>query len=342
MLGPIIGGSLTACILAAGAMDLWAVYSSSRMEVKHEDEPLVKGLVFRRSPLYKIPGFFPATLGSEDSPAVAREDSSRLPVTAFEGGRGSGRGQFDNPHGLTVDSAGNIFVADSGNDRIEKFSPKGTFVMSIAATDPNGIAIDSAGNIYVAEIGSKHRVQKFGPNGTFITKWAPGFYGPRKIAIGHDDSVYVVDSGRNRIVKSNPDGQVVATWGSEGSNDGQFRGLTSVAVDFSSNKVYVADPTNNRIQVFDSDGKFLTKWSVPEWGQQSGFEDLAIDPDVGRVYASSAHMDSILVFDLQGNKTGILTPSPPGKLEAPSALALAKDKLLVLNTLSPRISVIDL
>src|SRR5262249_12376767 len=189
MLGPIIGGSLTACILAAGAMDLCAVYSSSRMEVKHEDEPLVKGLVFRRSPLYKIPGSFPATLGSADSPAVAREDSSRLPVKAFEGGRGSGRGQFDNPHGLAVDSAGNIFVADSGNDRIEKFSPKGTFVMSIAAKDPNGIAIDSAGNIYVAEIGSKHRVQKFGPNGTFITKWAPGFYGPRKIAIGHDDSV---------------------------------------------------------------------------------------------------------------------------------------------------------
>jgi DNA-binding beta-propeller fold protein YncE len=243
---------------------------------------------------------------------------------------------------LTVDSAGNIFVADSGNGRIEKFSPKGAFVRSIVATDPNGVAIDRAGNIYVAEIGSKHSVQKLGPDGTFIAKWAPGLYGPRKIAIGPDDAIYVVDSGRNRTVKFSPNGQVLASWGSEGSGDGEFRGNSSVAVDPGSNRVYVADPMNSRIQVFDSAGKFLAKWSVPEWGQPIGFEDLAIDLQRGRLYASSAHMNSILVFDLQGNRIGILTPSSPDKLEGVSALALAKDKLLVLNTASARVSVIDL
>jgi DNA-binding beta-propeller fold protein YncE len=338
----VLAGALTAYVLAAGVVDLFALYTSSRMEVKYEQEPVVKGLVFRNSVIYKIPGFFPPTLERENSPAVAREDSSKLPVTAFEGGRGSGRGQFDNPHGLTVDSAGNIFVADSGNGRIEKFSPKGAFVRSIVATDPNGVAIDRAGNIYVAEIGSKHSVQKLGPDGTFIAKWAPGLYGPRKIAIGPDDAIYVVDSGRNRTVKFSPNGQVLASWGSEGSGDGEFRGNSSVAVDPGSNRVYVADPMNSRIQVFDSAGKFLAKWSVPEWGQPIGFEDLAIDLQRGRLYASSAHMNSILVFDLQGNRIGILTPSSPDKLEGVSALALAKDKLLVLNTASARVSVIDL
>jgi DNA-binding beta-propeller fold protein YncE len=73
-----------------------------------------------------------------------------------------------------------------------------------------------------------------------------------------------------------------------------------------------------------------------------GFEDLAIDPDRGRLYASSAHMSTILVFDLQGNRTGTLTPSPPDKLNGPSGLALAKDKLLVLNSGSARVSVIVL
>ena len=77
-------------------------------------------------------------------------------------------------------------------------------------------------------------------------------------------------------------------------------------------------------------------------GTARGFEDLAIDPDRGRLYASSAHMNTILVFDLQGNRIGTLTPTPPDKLDGPSGLALAKDKLFVLNTGSARVSVIPL
>jgi DNA-binding beta-propeller fold protein YncE len=340
MLGRVLAGTVTACILAAGVIDLWAVHSSPRVEVNYDKEQLVKGLIFRNSEIYKIPGsVLPPTRALPPTPT--REDLSKPPVTAFEGGHGSGRGQFDNPHGIAVDSAGNIFVADTGNGRIQKFSPNGTFVTSIATTDPNGLATDRAGNIYVAEIGSKHRVQKLGPDGKFIAAWAPGLYGPRRIAIGPDNSIYVVDSGRNRIVKFSPDGQVLASWGSEGSGDGQFVGFSSVAVDPTTNKVYVADSLNKRIQIFDSDGKFLTKWPVSEWGQPLGFEDLAIDPEKGRLYASSAHMNIILVFDLQGNKVGTLAPTPD-KLEGPSGLALAKDKLFVLNTGSGRVSVIPL
>ena len=108
------------------------------------------------------------------------------------------------------------------------------------------------------------------------------------------------------------------------------------------NKVYVADPVNSRIQVFDSNGNFLSKWSVPEWREALGFEDLAIDPERARLYASSARLSIILVFDLQEKRLGRLTPTPPEKLEAPSALALAKDKLLVLDADSARVFLIPL
>ena len=335
MLGRVLAGALTAGILVAGLSDLLAVYRNSYVEINYETDSLFKGLVFRRSVIYKIPDSFPAGL--------VREGLSKPPLTAFEGGHGSGKGQFDNPRGIAIDSAGNILVADTDNGRIEKFSQNGTFVTSIGPFEaPNGIGIDRAGNIYVAEIGSKHRVQKVGPDGTFIGKWAPGLYGPRKIDIGPDDSVYVVDSGRNRIVKFSPNGQVLASWGSEGSGDGQFRGLSSVAVDPINNKVYVTDSMNSRIQVFDSNGKYVSKWSVPEWGKAVGFEDLAIDSQAGRLYASSAQMSVILVFDLHGNRLGTVTPTPPDKLDGPSALALAKDKLLVLNNGSARVSVIVL
>ena len=292
--------------------------------------------------IYKVPDTPPANLSS------LPEAVSNM----FDGGRGSDKGQLDAPTGIAVDANGNILVADTNNGRIEKFSPTGTFLSTMGIKGigygqldaPNGIAIDKPGNIYVADA-SKHVVEKLASDGTVVDEWkgpAPGFYGPRRIAVGPDDSVYVVDQGRTRIVKFSGDGQVLRTWGSKGNGDGQFDDPTSVAVDAMTNKVYVADPRNRRIQVFDSNGKFLTKWSIPEWGRPYGFEDLAIDSSKNRLYASSANIGAVLSFDLNGMRIGSLTPKPPDRLDGSSALALTNGKLYVLNMLGDRVSVIDL
>ena len=103
---------------------------------------------------------------------------------------------------------------------------------------------------------------------------------------------------------------MVTGWGSKGNGDGQFNDPTSVAVYPATNKVYVADPRNKRIQVFDSAGEFVTQWSVQEWGQPVGFEDLAIDSQTGRLDASSTHLDAVLVFDLNGTRIGNVTTLP--------------------------------
>jgi DNA-binding beta-propeller fold protein YncE len=270
----------------------------------------------------------------------------------LEGGRGAGKGEFDFPAGIAVDRNGNFLVSDTNNGRIEKFSPTGTFLDIIGTKGsgagqlgaPNGIAVDSAGNIYVADAGN-HRVQKLAADGKLIAEWKGpdvGFYGPRRIAIGPDDSVYVLDQGRTRVVKLSPDGKVLTTWGSKGTGEGQFDDPAAVAFDPTANKVFVADPRNRRIQVFDSDGKFVTKWIVPEWGGPYGFEDLAIDSKAGRIYASSANMDAVLIFDLNGNRIGNLRPKPPDVLDGPSGLALANGKLYVLNMHGNRVVPIDL
>ena len=292
--------------------------------------------------IYKIPDKPPANLSS------LPEGVSNM----FDGGRGGDRGQFDAPTGIAVDASRNILVADTNNGRIEKFSPAGGFVSTMGSKGigygqlgaPNGIAIDKPGNIYVADA-SKHVVEKLAPDGTVVDEWkgpAPGFYGPRRIAIGPDDSVYVVDQGRTRIAKFSAEGRVLTVWGSKGSGDGQFDDPTSVAIDPKTNKVYVADPINRRIQIFDSNGKFLTKWSVPEWGRTHGLEDLAIDSTKSRLYASSANMGAVLVYDLNGNRISSLTPRPPERLDGPSALALANGKLYVLNMIGNRVTAIDL
>jgi len=101
-------------------------------------------------------------------------------------------------------------------------------------------------------------------------------------------------------------------------------------------------PICRRIQVFDSNGKFLSKWLIPERGQTLGFEDLAVDSQTGRLYSSSAHMNSVLIFDFGGTRIGSLMPKPPDKLEGPLALALSNRKLYVLNRAGNRVSAIDL
>ena len=281
-----------------------------------------------------------------DTPLAQLDSPAEDVASMFEGGKGTEDGEFDSPTGIAVDNKGNFFVADTGNGRIEKFSPNGSFVTGIGQFEtPNGITIDREGNIYVAEIGSKHRVQKLAPDGKLIAEWKGadlGFYGPRRIAIGPADSVYVVDQGHNRIIKFSSDGQVLASWGSSGTGDGQFNDPTSVAVDTKTNRVYVADPRNRRIETFDSEGNFIGKWSIPGWGEPAGFEDLAVDSNTNRLYASSAHMNAVLIFDLNGTRIGSLTPKLPDKLDGPSALALTDRKLYVLNMGGNRVSVIDL
>src|SRR6266480_1494606 len=105
--------------------------------------------------IYKVPDTPPPKLSS------LPEGVSNM----FEGGRGTGKGEFDGPTGIAVDGNGNILVADTNNARIEKFAPSGTFLgaMGIKGIDygqlgaPNGIADDRAGNIYVADA-ARHRV----------------------------------------------------------------------------------------------------------------------------------------------------------------------------------------
>lgn len=276
-----------------------------------------------------------------------------LGINAFDGGKGKENGQFDFPRGLTVDNAGNILIADSNNNRLQKFSPTGAFISLIGTPgtgpgqfqQPGGVAVDSNGNIYVADV-SNHRVQKLKPDGTFIAEWKGpegGFYGPRDIAVGPDNSIYVVDEGHGRIVKFDADGKTLAIWGVIGKEDGQFGDATSVAIDGKNNKVYIADPGNRRIQVFDTYGKFLAKWTVDEWLPTGwSFQDLVVDPQTDRLYASSVATDDVIAFDLSGNKIANLKPTPPDKLEGASSLAIAKGKLYALNTYGNRLSVIDI
>ena len=235
------------------------------------------------------------------------------------GNSGDGDGQFSGPNGVAVDGAGNVFVSDNYNFRIQKFTGNGVFVTkwgSAGSGDgqfgtqnfyngPNGIAVDGAGNVYVADTGNS-RVQKFDGNGNFLAKWGSAGSGDGQFNIVYDVSVdvsgniYVIDYGNNRIQKFSSSGVFLAKWGSAGSGDGQFNGPHGIAVDGAGN-VYVADAFNNRIQKFSSSGVFLAKWgsAVSGDGQLELPMGVAVD-GAGNVYVNERY-HRVQKFDNDGS-----------------------------------------
>jgi DNA-binding beta-propeller fold protein YncE len=238
-------------------------------------------------------------------------------VTSW-GGLGTGDGQFNQPDGIAVDSAGHVFVGELGNDRIQKFDANGTFLTKWGGpgsgdgqfNGPDGLAVDASGNVYVADL-MNNRVQKFDGSGTFLTKWGSSGAGdgqfsyPDAVAVDASGNVYVTEFFGNRVQKFDGSGTFLAKWGTVGTGDGQFVGPEGIAADASGN-VYVADLGNARIQKFDTTGTFLAKWGV-SGRRASEFDtpiDVAVDPS-GNVYVvdlaqNDNKLQRIQKFDANG------------------------------------------
>ncbi len=134
------------------------------------------------------------------------------------GAGGTGPGDFERPGAVALDRAGELYVADTGNDRVVKLSPAGVVLAEWGAPgsgeghfhSPDGIALDAAGNVYVLDAGN-NRVEVFDGAGRFITEWGSRgvglgqFSGPDGLAVGCEGSVYVADTDNNRIERFNLD-----------------------------------------------------------------------------------------------------------------------------------------
>ena len=225
-----------------------------------------------------VTGAWPAF--SQTSPNYAWTNFVGWPgVTGSADGLGSAA-RFSQPWGVAVDSAGNLFVADSGNNTIRKVTPAGavTTLAGSAGTSgtndgsgsaarfggPIGLAVDSAGNLFVEDYNMIRQVTPAGVVTTLAGREAQ-FEVPWGVAVDSAGNVFVADHLDNTIRKVTSAGVVTTLAGLRsvsGTNDGtgseaRFNAAAGVAVDSAGN-VFVVDTGNNTIRKVTSAGVVTT------------------------------------------------------------------------------------
>jgi sugar lactone lactonase YvrE len=193
-----------------------------------------------------------------NQPPILEFDPSGKLLTSF------GTDMFVQPHGMTIDRQGNLWVTDAQDkdgkgQQVFKFSPQGKVLMTLG----------------------KAGVAKEGPD---------TFNGPSDVVIAPNGNIFVSDghvaNANGRIVKFSKDGKFIKAWGKKGTGPGEMDTPHSITMD-SRGRLFVADRGNSRIQIFDQDGHFLAEWR--QFGRPSG---VFIDKK-----------DNIYVVDSQSNAT---------------------------------------
>ena len=305
----------------------------------------------------------PSTVGTTE--VTANSDYQISVIALAEDG-------MKDPYGVAVNSQGNIYVSDMGNDRVlifdaagkrvDTWDKKGSGEGEFNSMGFGGIAIDSKDNVFVVD-NENHRIQKFDRDGNFVVQWGTEgtpsqfdtdstetgqFVRAIGIAIDAEDHVYVTDDGYPYVQKFDNDGVFLMRFGgpAEGNTagNGTFKHATGIAVDGKGN-IYVSDYETKWVQKFDAKGQFILSWKMGEdIGVEGTPEGIAVD-DEGRVYVTDYDLGRVQVFDQNGvflwSIGGKVSVSNPFK--RPTAIAFdAMGNLVVVNQSTGTLSIVDL
>ena len=195
--------------------------------------------------------------------SVSKSSTPKTEYAHIVGKDGAEHGQLERPTGVTMrPGSGNVWVTDYGNNRVQEFSPEGTFKATYGTYGageeefhyPISLAF-SEGDLYVVDQGN-NRVEELSTSGRYLAQFGSSgtgngeFSTPYGIASDpQSGNLYVVDWGNNRVEEFSPSGRYLGKFGSKGSGNGQFSGPERIAIS-STGDLYVPDDGNDRVEEF--------------------------------------------------------------------------------------------
>jgi len=252
------------------------------------------------------------------------------------GGTGSGPSLFKNPSAVDIGEDGRVYICDRGNNRIQVFDLRGTFLKDFGGfgagedrfDEPVDIWARSTINIFVADYNNQ-RIQRYNKNLIYISaKYSnPGSYERYQfkqvlsVAYSPQSDMFILDAGENKVIKINSREKGEVTFGDYDSGSGDL--TTPIQVDLTSNhRVLVSDPGSEAIFIFDFFGTFLQSLEYPGFHYPNG---IAVD-EKNNLYVADPEAQAIFVFS--DDHTFIKKIDQIGgiKLDRPVDLALFRIK----------------
>jgi hypothetical protein len=277
--------------------------------------------------------------------------NSALTKVGTFGKEGNGEKEFLRPHGITANPDGDVYIADTGNDRVVKLRYcKGELVWEKVFVDslvePFGVAIDSKKRVYVTEKGAS-RILVFDSLGNCLRSVVGGgdvLQAPTSIAVIDQDDLWnyyqenffvVIDKGNKRITKFNLNGRLL------NSVDARTIGLAEadfayLAIDYYAN-VYVTDQLNHQIHKFDRNLNYLISFGKEGTGDNEFYSPrgITIWRRFGQVFIVEAEGGQYYWLGLDGYLIGCFpekfTLKKPGTTIALYLTELAQVKVTIFD-----------
>ncbi len=291
--------------------------------------------------------------GSSSSSQGKVLPTKALPVRII-GEQELGSGRLNRPQGIAIDQVGNLYIVDSGNNRIVKCSQKGEFLKETGGFGwdngefnlPGYVNLDNGISLFVSDTQNK-RVQRFDNFLNFIQlvgstiKEQPFANSQLEgVAVSRNGEVYIADSGNDCVWKLNNQFTSAEKLGGFESGTGALVDPKGLAID-DRGYLYVADSGNDRIAVFDLFGNFARSLGKGDLNRPSGV-DVSSN---GVVYVANTYEDDIVALDGNGMllfKSG-KTGNGQGEFSRPTDLKVYEGKTIyVVDSGNNRVQQLEL